>query len=281
MKRETAALTAAALTGFAANSLLCRIALRSGSIDAASFTAVRLASGAVVLSVLARATGGNRQHSGSWTSAAALFVYALAFSFSYLQVSAGVGALLLFGAVQFTMIGWGIARGERPGLAQWTGIALAVGGLVVLTSPGVHASPALGMALMATAGVAWGVYSLRGRGSARPLETTAANFQRTLPMVAIALAVSLAVAPAHATTEGVLLAVGSGSIASGIGYALWYRALPGLSATQAASLQLLVPLLAAAGAVPVLNESVSLRLAAAAALILGGIGLSITTRRSR
>jgi drug/metabolite transporter (DMT)-like permease len=278
VKRETAALTAAALAGFAANSLLCRVALRSGSIDAASFTAIRLVSGAIVLGALSRASGPSRTHSGGWASAAALFVYALAFSYAYLQVSAGVGALLLFGAVQITMIGWGVARGERPTLVQWAGLALAVSGLVVLTLPGIHASPPLGMGLMAIAGVAWGVYSLRGRGAASPLLTTAVNFARTVPMMGIALAVSLALSPARAGLHGVLLAIGSGAVASGIGYALWYRALPGLSAAQAASLQLLVPVLAAGAAVPVLGEALSLRLLVASSLVLGGIGLSIFSR---
>ncbi len=280
MKRDTAALTAVALLGFAANSLLCRIALKSGAIDWASFMTVRLASGALVLALLARAAGGPRKHSGSWVSAGALFIYALGFSLAYLRVSTGAGALLLFGAVQVTMIGWGVVRGERPSLVQWIGIALAIGGLVVLMLPSLrHTSPALGMGSMAAAGVAWGVYSLRGRGAVQPLETTAANFLRTLPMAGVALALSLAVAPAHLSLEGVLLALGSGGIASGIGYALWYRALPGLTAAQAASLQLLVPVLAAVGAIPVLSEPVSLRLLAASALVLGGIGLSIATER--
>ncbi len=278
MTQKTAALTAAALVGFAANSLLCRLALKAGAIDAASFTAIRLGAGAVVLTLVARVLGRWSEHSGSWVSAAALFMYAIAFSLSYRMIGATVGPLVLFGAVQITMIGWGIVRGERPSRVQWAGIALAVCGLVVLTLPGLTASPALGMGLMAAAGIAWGIYSLRGRASAHPLTTTAANFLRTLPMVAPTLALSLAAAPAHLTIKGVLLAASSGVIASGLGYALWYRALPGLTATQAASVQLLVPILAASAAVPILSEAVTLRLVVSAALVLGGIGLSIWTR---
>jgi drug/metabolite transporter (DMT)-like permease len=263
---------------FASNSLLCRLALRSGAIDAVSFTAVRLVSAAVVMTLLVRLGDQTRAHGGSWTSAVALFAYAIAFSIAYLQIGAGIGALLLFGAVQITMIGWALLRGERPGTVQWIGIVLAVVGLVLLTRPGISGSPLLGMALMLVAGVGWGIYSLRGRGSTNPLETTAANFIRTLPLVAIMVLISVAIEPGHLTARGVALSVASGGVTSGIGYVIWYRALAKLTAVQAASVQLTVPVLAAAGGVALLGEQVTLRLLAAAALTLGGIALTIVRR---
>jgi drug/metabolite transporter (DMT)-like permease len=271
-------LTTAAMICFAGNSLLCRLALRTGAIDAVSFTAVRLVSAAAVMGFLVRVSGQVRAHAGSWSSALALFGYAIGFSIAYLQIGAGIGALLLFGAVQITMIGWALLRGERPGAVQWIGIALAVGGLVLLTRPGTSGSPLLGMALMLAAGVGWGTYSLRGRGSSNPLQTTAANFLRTLPLVALMVPIGLAIAPAHLTARGVALGIASGGVTSGIGYAIWYRALAKLTAVQAASVQLTVPVLAAAGGVALLGEQITLRLLAAAVLTLGGIGLTIVRR---
>lgn len=288
-----AALCAAALVGFAANSLLCRAALGTRSIDAASFTAVRLASGALVLWLLARliagraATGASAAEvakagvrgAGSWGSAAALLLYAVAFSFSYLRLTAATGALILFASVQATMIAVGVARGERPRALEWLGFLIAAGGLVALTLPGLAAPDPAGAALMAAAGVAWGVYSLRGRGAARPLATTADNFLRTIP-----LAAPLAIAGAldgHATASGAGLAIASGAIASGIGYSLWYAALPQLAATRAAIIQLSVPVLAAAGAAAFLGEAITARLAGAAAAIVGGIALAIVAKQRR
>ena len=270
------ALCTAALIGFAANSLLCRAALGARSIDAASFTAIRIASGALVLLLLA---GRAAPRTGSWPSAAALFAYAAAFSFAYLRLTAATGALILFALVQATMIGVGIWRGERPRALEWLGLALAAGGLVALTLPGLAAPDPLGAALMAAAGVAWGIYSLRGRGAANPLAVTADNFARAVPFAALLL-VAIPLAGGRITTRGALLAATSGALASGIGYSLWYAALPHLRATRAAIVQLSVPVLAALGAVVTLGESISLRLAAATAAILGGVLIAMLARSS-
>jgi drug/metabolite transporter (DMT)-like permease len=259
------------MCAFAGNSLLCRIALRSGSIDAASFTAVRVAAGAAVLWLAARGRGGLL---GSWRSGAALFAYAAAFSLAYLTLSASAGALLLFGAVQATMIGWGLRSGERLHGMQIAGVLLAFGGLVGLLLPGLTAPPLVGSLLMLAAGVAWGVYSLRGRGSGDPLRATAGNFARALPFAA-ALAL---VSRLHAEPRGLAYAALSGGITSGLGYALWYAALPGMKATTAAVVQLSVPVLTAFGAVWLLHEDVTVRLVAASAAILGGIALVVARR---
>jgi drug/metabolite transporter (DMT)-like permease len=281
-------LASAALVGFAANSLLCRLALAPRSIDAASFTLVRLASGALVLALLARLARqeGPRAVGGSWAGAAALFAYAAGFSFAYLRLGAGTGALVLFGAVQLTMLGWGIFRGERPGPSVFLGTAVALAGLVVLTFPGLSAPDPLGAALMAAAGISWGVYSLRGRGGTNPLATTAGNFARSVPFaVGLSLA-SLAAAAPHASPRGLALAVASGAIASGVGYSLWYAALRDLTATRAAVAQLVVPVLAAVGGVLVLDEHLTGRLVGAGTLILAGVALALarpaaaTRRRS-
>jgi drug/metabolite transporter (DMT)-like permease len=270
----TAGLTALALIAFAGNSLLCRLALAAGAADAASFTAVRLASGALVLGALARA----RLRAGSWASAAALFLYAAPFSFAYLRLGAGVGALILFAAVQATMFAWGIrARGERPRAQTWLGMGLALGGLAWLTVPGASAPDPLGASAMAVAGVAWGVYSLRGRGVADPLATTAAAFVRSVPFAALLVGGQAAAGGLHASPRGVALAAASGAVASGLGYTIWYAALRGLTATRAAVLQLLVPVLAALGGVAVLGERPSPRFLVAAAAILGGVALAVLT----
>jgi drug/metabolite transporter (DMT)-like permease len=279
VRTKIAVLTALALAGFAGNSLLCRLALAGGEIDAASFTAIRLASGAIVLAGLAMPRGGGAHRAGSWGSAAALFVYAAPFSYAYLELGAGVGALILFGAVQTTMLGVAIARGERPRPRVWLGLAIALGGLVGLAAPGATAPAPLAAALMAAAGIAWGVYSLRGRGVAGdPLVATAGNFLRAAPLglalVAVAAAIG-ALGPLAVSREGVALAIASGALASGVGYSLWYAALRGLAATEAAVVQLLTPVLAAAGGVALLGESISARLALAAAAILGGVGLAL------
>lgn len=219
---------------------------------------------------------------GSWASGAALFAYAAAFSFAYLRLTTATGALILFGCVQVTMIGWGVARGERPTILAWLGFAVAVGGLVALTLPGLAAPDPLGAALMAVAGVAWGIYSLRGRGTRDPLAATADNFARALPAAALLL-LAIPLTGGELTVRGALLAAGSGAIASGLGYSLWYAALPGLAPTRAAILQLVVPVLAAGGGVVVLGEAVGARLVAASAAILGGVALAVlargTTRR--
>ena len=270
---RTTAFTTLALIGFAANSLLCRRALGLRLIDPASFTTVRLLSGAAALAVIAWFARGTRPRGGNWLSAIALFLYAAAFSLSYVRIQAGIGALLLFGAVQATMLAWGLVRGERPRRTQWIGIALALGGLVFLNLPGAHAPDRLGAALMLTAGVAWGAYSLRGRASRDPLATTADNFLRTIPLC---LALSLWMwGSTRASAAGMGLAVASGALASGVGYSLWYAALPMLSRTRAAAVQLSVPVLAAIGSVVLLGEAINGRLYAAGAAILIGVWLAV------
>jgi drug/metabolite transporter (DMT)-like permease len=269
---QTLALTAVAMLAFAGNSLLCRLALQHSGIDPASFTTVRLTSGAVVLWALVRWRG--QRPAGDWGSAAALFVYAAAFSYAYLSLSAGTGALLLFGAVQATMLGWGLWHGQRLGRGQTAGLVLAMGGLVALLLPGVTAPPAGGALLMTAAGVAWGVYSLRGRGAGDPTAVTAGNFVR-----ASALAVPLALAAlpwARVDVAGLLWALCSGAVTSGLGYAIWYTALKGLQPTSSASVQLSVPVLTALGGVALLSEPLTLRLALCSAAILGGISCVIT-----
>lgn len=280
---RTLLLVAAALLGFAGNSLLCRLALAAGEIDATSFTAVRLASGALVLALLAfartRAIPRMTEFPGDWRSAAALFGYALPFSLAYLKLSTGTGALVLFGVVQATMIGGGLGKGERPTLAVWLGWLLALGGLVVLTAPGVSAPDPLAAASMAIAGAAWAIYSLRGKGStAPPLSTTAGNFIRCVPLSLAALAIAALAQPLQATARGVVLAATSGALASGIGYSLWYAALPRMTATRAAIVQLLVPIVAALGGVALLDEQLSTRLLIATTAIVGGVALAITRR---
>lgn len=276
---RTASLTVAALVAFAANSILCRMALLGHLIDPASFTAIRLASGAATLSlVVGWRVRGLPPRAGQWRSAAALFAYAIAFSLAYVSLDAGTGALILFGSVQLTMILAGLRAGERPRATEWIGLGLALGGLVILVRPGLSAPAPLGAGLMALAGMAWGVYSLRGRGSTAPLQNTAGNFVLTVP--AAALVMLVAGSTGSWTSRGVLLAVASGALASGAGYAVWYAALPALTATRAALVQLSVPVLAAAGGVLLLGEALPLRLPIAATLVLGGVALAVTTRSS-
>jgi drug/metabolite transporter (DMT)-like permease len=269
---RTALLTALALLAFAANSILCRLALGSGSIDAANFTTIRLVSGAVALLLIASLSG---RASARWNpiSAAMLFAYAIAFSFAYRQLTAGTGALLLFGAVQLTMLVIAIGQGERPPVTEWLGLALAAGGLVYLVLPGLHAPPWLGSVLMMAAGVAWGVYSVRGRGATNPVGETARNFAlAALPAVALSVLAHLG---ANISNRGALLAAISGIVTSGVGYVIWYAALPRLTAARAALVQLAVPLLAAASGVALLGETLTPRLVWAGVLILGGIAVAI------
>ncbi|MEM6448962.1 MAG: DMT family transporter [Cyanobacteria bacterium P01_D01_bin.105] len=274
-------LTGVTLIAFAANSLLTRMALGAGVIDAASFVTIRLASGAAVLLAI---TTLMQQKSpmdiekrcltkDAWTAALMLFLYAIAFSFSYLQLAAGTGALILFGTVQVTMILVALKQGEKPSVAEWIGLVLALLGLIYLVSPGLEAPPAVGSVLMVIAGGAWGVYSLLGRGSTQPVVNTMNNFVRAVPFAIGASLVSIS--QLQLSREGVLLAVLSGAIASGVGYALWYAALRGLSATRAATVQLSVPVLAAVGGVFFLQEALSVRLVLASVMILGGVGLAV------
>lgn len=270
------ALTSLAMIAFASNSLLCRVALKNTGIDAASFTTIRLVSGALMLWLVVRMSRAT-QGSGSWLSALALFAYAAGFSFAYVSLPAATGALLLFGAVQATMIGHGIWAGERLRALQLGGLALALGGLVGLLLPGLSAPPLPGALLMLGAGLAWGVYSLRGKGAGDPARVTAGNFLRAVP---VAAALSLLLRDgASVDGAGFCYAVASGALASGLGYAVWYTALPALKATNAATVQLSVPVLAAAGGIAFLGEPVTLRLVLASAAILGGIALVILEKK--
>ncbi|MEO7474128.1 MAG: DMT family transporter [Gemmatimonadales bacterium] len=272
-------LTALALVAFAANSLLCRMALGGERIDPVSFTTLRLVSGALVLAVLARrgtTREATRGPAGSWGSGVALFAYAMAFSLAYQTLSTGMGALILFGAVQVTMLGAALAAGEAMGTLQWVGSAAAAGGLVYLVLPGIAAPDPIGALLMGAAGVAWGVYSIRGRGVSRPVRGTAGNFLRSAPLTLVVSAAALS--SARLSPSGILLALASGIVTSGLGYVLWYSALRSLTTTQAAVVQLLVPVLAAFGGVALLSERVSVRLVAASSLILGGVTLALWRR---
>lgn len=266
-------LTLLALIAFAGNSLLCRAALAHTQIDAASFTTIRLISGAAVLWVLVAMRGRSTTGCGDWLSALVLFVYAAGFSFAYIQLDTGIGALILFGAVQTSMIAFGWWRGERFSWVQWSGLLLACTGLIGLLLPGASAPSLSGALLMLAAGVAWGVYSLRGKGVGDPLAVTSGNFIRAVPM-ALLLSVLLA-RQASLDNAGVGYALLSGVLTSGIGYAIWYTALPLLKATTAATLQLSVPVLAALGGVLLLNEPLTLRLTLASLAILGGIVLVV------
>jgi drug/metabolite transporter (DMT)-like permease len=270
-------LTALAMLAFAGNSLLCRVALKETGIDAASFTSVRLISAAVTLWLVVRLGRSTASGQGNWPSALALFAYAAGFSFAYINLTAATGALLLFGAVQTTMIGYGIWRGERLLNLQLIGLVLALGGLVGLTFPGLSAPPLLSSLLMIGAGAAWGIYSLRGKGAGDPTLVTAGNFLRTVP---ITLALSLLMAAQISwDSAGIWYAIMSGAVTSGIGYAIWYKALPALKATQAATVQLSVPVIAAIGGIILLSEPITLRLILASIAIISGIALVILEKK--
>ena len=272
-------LTAGAMAAFAGNSLLCRMALKETGIDAASFTAIRLVSGALVLWAVARSTRGAQTGTGNWWSALALFSYAACFSFAYVSLPTGTGALLLFGAVQALMIGYGIWSGERLRPLQLAGLALAFGGLAGLLLPGVSAPPLAGSVLMLLAGVSWGIYSLRGKGAGDPTRVTAGNFLRAAPLAVGLGLVMLLSRDVSLDASGFWLAVASGALTSGIGYAVWYTVVPALKATTAASVQLSVPVLAALGGIAFLGEPLTLRLALTSVAILGGIALVVVQKR--
>lgn len=269
-----------ALVCFAFNSILCRLALKTDEIDAPSFTAIRLISGGVTLFVIFSVFGKKDAEKGkaNWLSAFWLFLYAICFSFAYLGLTTATGALILFGSVQLTMIVFALVKGERPRRLEWLGLIFAFGGLVYLVLPGLESPPVSSAVLMIAAGAAWGFYTLRGRGSTNPLADTAGNFLRSVPFVVLAALPFLA--SIHLSAKGVLLAVLSGAVASGIGYSVWYAALKFHTATRAAVLQLSVPAIAALGGVVFLTESVSMRLILASLLILGGIGLVIWGRKN-
>ena len=293
-------LTALAMIAFASNSLLCRAALKQTAIDPATFTFVRILSGAAMLWLILQSrrklivdrtaaplvdsssgwsliTGHWSLLSGSWASAAALFIYAAGFSFAYVSLSAGTGALLLFGAVQATMILWGFRKGERLDATQMIGIVVALAGLIVLVFPGITAPPLLGSIFMLAAGIAWGVYSLRGKTASNAAAATTGNFLRAVPF---ALLVSLIMLPKmRFDSLGVVYAVISGAITSGLGYVIWYSALTGLKAASAATVQLSVPVLAATGGILLLHEPITLRYAIASIAVLGGILLVLIEKR--
>jgi len=266
-------LTLLSLLAFASNSLLCRLALKFTRIDAASFTTIRLLAGAIMLLVIISLRRTKTEGQGNWYSAFALFAYAAAFSYAYVSLTAATGALLLFGAVQASMIGYGIWRGEKLRLQQLMGLALAIGGLVGLLLPGLSAPPLIGSVLMLIAGTAWGVYSLRGRGAGDPAKVSTGNFLRAAPL---AICLSL-IMRNHMVLDpaGVEYALASGALASGFGYIIWYTVLPALKTSNAATVQLSVPLIAALGGIVFLGEPVTWRLVLASVAILGGIGLVI------
>jgi drug/metabolite transporter (DMT)-like permease len=276
-KSRTIVLTLLAMVAFAANSILCRVALKHTMIDPASFTAIRLISGAGMLWLIVRLRPGTNGGAGNWPSALALFVYAAGFSFAYVSLPAATGALLLFGAVQITMISCGIWLGERMRARQVGGLILAFAGLVGLLLPGLSAPPLLGAALMLGAGVAWGIYSLRGRGAGDPTSVTAGNFLRTVPIALLLGAWKFK--GLSLDDAGIAYAIASGALASGIGYAIWYSVLPMLKATTAATVQLSVPLIAALGGIVFLAEPMTLRLALASLAVLGGVALVIARGR--
>lgn len=294
MKPRITVLTLLAMIAFASNSLLCRAALRDTGIEAATFTFVRISSGALALwlilvirrkliVVVDRSSGSSpvihhSSLSGNWISAFALFAYTATFSFAYNTLPAGTGALLLFGAVQATMVLWGFGKGERLDAIQFAGLLIALTGLVVLVFPGLAAPPLFGSVLMLTAGVAWGVYSLRGRAVRDAIAATAANFLRAVPL---ALIISvIAFRSLRFDSLGLTYAMVSGAITSGLGYVLWYSALSGLKATSAATVQLSVPVIAATGGILLLHEPISLRYVIASIAVLGGIFLVIVERKS-
>jgi len=266
-----------AMLAFAANPLLCRLALKDTGIDPGSFTLIRLCAGAVTLWLLLWLRRSGRAPSGSWGGALSLFLYAIALSYAYVSLEAGTGTLLLFGAVQVTMISVGIAQGERLGSRQVVGLGGALCGLVILLAPGTTAPGWRGAVLMILSGAAWGVHSLLGRRDHDAVAVTTGNF-----LGASALAAGVALLIAESLTwdpRGAAYAVASGSLASGVGYAIWYAALPWLRATQAAVVQLGVPVLTAFGGVLWLGESVTLRLVSSSLAILGGIALVLYRKR--
>lgn len=277
MSSRTALLTALAMVAFAANSLLCRLALGAGEIDAASFTTIRVIAGVITLVAISYAQSRPPSRSnGNWRSALALFAYMIFFSFAYISLGAANGALILFGAVQLTMFAVALSTGERFPVLALAGLALAVGGLVYLVSPGLTAPDPWGATLMTIAGIAWGVYSLLGRGASDPLTATTMNFIYCAPLVAIVSLFSLS--QFHLSASGVAYAIASGAIASGCGYVIWYAALRGLTAGRAATVQLSVPVIAAIGAVILLSEPITTRLIVASIATLGGVALVLSQR---
>jgi len=277
-KVKIIACTGFALIAFAGNSVLCRLALGEKTIDAASFTAIRLLSGIIMLGLILLATGNAKTAAskGSWSASFMLFLYAIAFSYAYITLDTGTGALILFGAVQLTMIMASLISGHKLHPWEWLGTLIAFSGFVYLVQPSLTTPSFTGFVLMSIAGMAWGVYTLKGKGSQSPLCDTGYNFLRTLPFILL-LALPI-LSSSHLSHTGILLAVLSGAIASGIGYAVWYIALRGLSVIQAAVLQLLVPIIAALGGIIFANESISLQLVLSSLMVLGGILIVVMGR---
>lgn len=275
---KTLLLTGFALIAFAANSVLGRLALGEKTIDASGFTVIRLLSGAIVLLAILKISN-NKSTSptkGSWSASLMLFIYAVAFSFAYVTLDTGTGALILFGSVQITMILLSLISGNRLHITEWGGVSLAFIGFVYLMLPGVTTPSIMGFVLMTIAGIAWGIYTLKGRASANPLMDTTYNFLRTIPLIIILTIVTFH--DIHLSADGILLAVLSGGIASGIGYTIWYIALGGLSITKAAVVQLLVPVIAALGGVIFVSEPITFRLTISATMVLGGILMVVLGR---
>ena len=272
---KTSLLTALALIAFAANSVLCRLALGNGAIDASSFTGIRLLSGAIALFIILSFKGSIKGRNngtsskGSWSAAFALFLYAITFSYAYLSVDTGTGALILFGSVQITMIMLSLLSGTRLHFIEWSGVIIAFFGFIYLILPNITTPSIDGLMLMTVSGVAWGIYTLKGRGSKYPLMDTTYNFLRTIPFIGL-----LAIFTLHNmdySSEGIILALISGAITSGLGYTIWYIALGGLSSTQAAVIQLSVPVIAAIGGVMFVSETITVRLVISATIVLSGI----------
>lgn len=278
---RTTVLTTLALLAFAGNSVLCRLALNSGEIDAASFTSIRLFSGAVFLLILVAIK--TRKvidvKSGSWLSAMFLFAYAITFSYAYISLDTGTGALILFGAVQITMIVSGLIKGNMLSIVEWIGLALAFTGLCILLLPGASSPSLVGFFLMAISGIAWGFYTLAGRDSKSPLIDTTNNFLRTVPLVLLIM--FFTIADTEISNRGVVLAVASGALASGLGYAIWYTALAGLTVTKAAVAQLSVPIIAAFGGVIFSSETINTGLIVSSVFILGGIATVVASKKVR
>ena len=274
---KTTTFTLLALISFAANSILCRLALASRAIDPASFTAIRLFSGAIVLALIVAASGKKPGKAGNWISATMLAAYAIAFSLAYVNLKAGVGALILFGSVQVTMIIASMLAKKHPTIGQCIGLAMAIGGLVWLLWKGLSAPPLDRALLMAAAGVAWGIYSVRGAGGSDPVSATAGNFLRAAPFALIPLAILIS--HLHGSTHGIVLAATSGALTSGLGYVFWYTALPGLGAIRAAVVQLTVPILTALAGILFLHEALTQRLTVSALVILAGVGIAVFAPR--
>ncbi|MFQ3185656.1 DMT family transporter [Marinomonas primoryensis] len=276
-----------ALLAFAANSVLCRLALADGLIDPASFTMWRLLSGAATLALLCFFQFFKTKNTsikmiwleGSWLSALSLFIYAMGFSYAYVTLETGIGALILFGAVQLTLILFAVWAGQKLAVLEWFGLLVAFAGFAYLVLPTLSSPSLVGFILMTLAGIAWGLYTWRGKISSKPLFATTSNFVRTIPMLLIALAFINTEGLKSASTEGIVLAVISGAFMSGLGYALWYAVLPHLSASLAAVLQLLVPVIATIGGVIFANESVTSHLVIATLSVLGGVLLVILARK--